>query len=161
MGFGGQKLINGIIIWRVLAQSHGDENPIEWPHNLQKRRWDEWTFIFFFMFLFVCIVHLFLKPYFRETGYSCNETVFCFLLLSKHKTSVFDLYLFTRPFISQTKEENIIKGHWNMWARGALGDISLYDRGLKQFQHPLLFPVFTPMFCYPYTLEKAVLGEPQ
>lgn len=26
---------------RVLAQSHGDEDPLEWPHNLQKRRRDE------------------------------------------------------------------------------------------------------------------------
>lgn len=131
MEFGGQKIINGIITWReswlrameMKTQQNG-------PHNLQKKRCDEWTFIFLFMLLFVCIVHPFLKSNFRETGNSCNDTVFCFLLLSKHKTSVFDLCLFTSPFISQTKEESMIKGHWNMWALGALGGISLYDREL-------------------------------
>lgn len=127
---------------------------MEWPHNLQKRRWDELTFIVFFMFLFVCVVHLLLKPYFRGTGNSCNDMVFCFLLLSKHKISVFDLYLFTRPFISQTKEENMIKGHWNMWALGALGGISLYDRELKRFQQPSSLPgVWTHVLLPIHTWE--------
>ena len=63
----------------------------------------------------------------------------CFLFLSEHKTSIFKLYLFTRPYVFQTKQENVIKGHWNMWAFHELGGMYLHGRELKGFQrYPIL-----------------------
>lgn len=79
-----------------MAQSRGGKTDVAWTCPLEKMRKDKRPFISFFMLFFIDTVYPLLKSYLTKengpprNGGACYFIV-CFLDLSEHKTSIFDV----------------------------------------------------------------------